>query len=518
MSSIEPNSSYHRRAFVLIGTVLGLRLLYAALFAVNPAGDEAYYWDWGRQLDYGYYSKPPFIAWLYSFVDWIGGGSLFAFRATAAVLGSLSLLILYRLVIDLFDTRIAWIALLLGITAPANSVLSFFLTIDAPLMLCWTAALFTFYRYATGKGGIPALIGLFVALGIGHLSKQMMMVFPVLAILFLALDKARRPLLRRTGLWITLIGSYLALLPPLLWNARNDWITFQHTRHHFEVVDEGGNVFVERAEDFLSFLATQLGVLGPAVGVILFSVCLVLLPSLRRVPGPQQFLLVFGALPLAGMLVLALRQGLQPNWAAVFYVSGMGLTAAWYGGLLNPKWPPRSWKMLFPIALAMNLVFVAFFYLGPFLFAFAGKPGHTADPNRRLLGHDLVALEVEKIRENQPDAEALFLVASGHRDITSHLAFALPDQPRVFQFSDRPGIRSQYDLWDNPSEAGLDGQDGLVLVPGGPSFPAALKKHFEEVEKVGEFEVSFGWDRTRKFTVFRGHSLRGWPVISEPNS
>ena len=81
--------SYQRRALLLVGVVLVLRLIYAALFAKNPIGDEAYYWDWSRQLDYGYYSKPPFIAWLYGFVDWIGQGSLFAIRATAAVLGTL---------------------------------------------------------------------------------------------------------------------------------------------------------------------------------------------------------------------------------------------------------------------------------------------------------------------------------------------------------------------------------------------------------------------------------------------
>lgn len=515
MSSLLTDTTYHRRATALIGLVLVFRLLYAAFFAVNPAGDEAYYWDWGRQLDYGYYSKPPFIAWLYSFVDWVGGGSLFSFRATAAVLGSVSLFLFYRLIIDLFDARVAWIALLLSVTAPANSVLSFFLTIDAPLVLCWTTALYAFQRYARGKGGIPTLVLLTIALGIGHLSKQMMMIFPVLAIFFLFLDKKTRLRLRKPGLWVALFASYLALLPPLIWNAQNDWITFQHTSHHFEVVDDGGNVFLERAEDFLSFLATQLGVLGPAVGVILFSVCLVLLPRLRRVNFSQRFLLVFGAVPLAGMLLLALRQGLQPNWPAVFYVSGMGLTAAWYGGLIRLNWPPRSWRKLFPIAIAMNLFFVVYFYAGPSLFALVGKQGHVADPNRRILGHDQVAAEVQEIRESQPDPEELFLVAAGHRDVTSYLAFCLPDQPRVFHLTDRPGINSQYDLWDNPSEAGFDGEDGLILIPNSSDFPAPLKKHFEEVEKLGEFEVSFGWDRSRKYSVFRGHSLSGWPEITE---
>jgi len=151
MDTAVSDATYFRRALLLIGAALLFRLVYAAVFAKNPAGDEAYYWDWGRQLDYGYYSKPPFIAWLYAFVDLIGGGSLFGIRATAAVLGTLSLLLLFRLAEALFDAPTAWYAVLLGLAAPANSVLSFFLTIDAPLVICWTTALWMFWRIVEGK-------------------------------------------------------------------------------------------------------------------------------------------------------------------------------------------------------------------------------------------------------------------------------------------------------------------------------------------------------------------------------
>ncbi|MDF1656918.1 MAG: glycosyltransferase family 39 protein [Verrucomicrobiales bacterium] len=518
MSSSVSDSLFHRRAIFLVAGVLIFRLIYSALFAINPVGDEAYYWDWGRKLDYGYYSKPPFIAWLYAFVDWIGGGSLFAFRAMAAVLGTLSVLVLYRLVFDLFDAKTAWVALLLGITAPANSALGFFLTIDAPLIMCWTLALFGFHRYISGKGSTGSLLLLFVALSIGHLSKQMMMIFPVLAIIFLSLHSETRPSLKRSGLWIALLGSYLSLIPPLVWNAQNGWITFKHTSHHFEVQKDDGNVVLERAVDFLTFIGTQLGVIGPAVGVCLLSICVCMLPQIRRSPRSYRFLLVFGAVPLAAMLLLALRQGLQPNWPAVFYVSGMGLTAAWYCGKIDLRWPPKSWRKLFPVAIAMNLIFVTHFYAGPHIFRSIGKEGHTVDPSRRLLGHDLVADGFQQFRDQLPESEEHFIVAIGHRDVVSHLAFCLPDQPFVYHFNSRPGINSQYDLWDNPSEAGLDGRDGIILAPSSASAPLALTEHFEEIEKLGDFEVSVRWNRIRSYSVFRGHSLQGWPEASDPSS
>lgn len=505
------NTDLTRRTLILIGGVLLFRLAYAALFPVSPAGDEAYYWDWGRQLDYGYYSKPPLIAWLYALVDWIGGGSLFAIRAAAAVLGAVSLFLVFRLASDLFDERTAWIALLLSIAAPANSVLSFFLTIDAPLLACWTLALWMLWRQVSGRGGALTLVVLFLAVGLGHLAKQMMMIFPALAVAFFALNRGSRDAMRSPALWAVLFGSYLSLAPPLLWNARNDWITFQHTGHHFESTSDGGNLLLERIEEFLTFLATQLGVIGPAAAVILFTVSLVALPRIRRAPAPVCFLLVFGAVPLALMLLLALRQTLQPNWPAVFYVSCMILAAAWYSGRLELPFPPAAWRRFLRSTVILSAALSVYFYAaGPFLAAI-GKPGHVADPNRRLLGYDRLAAEVEKIREREEGGHDLFVVTLGHRDLASQLAFGLPDQPRVYRWESYDRIVSQYELWNNPAEDGHLGTDAIIVVPNRKPLPKRFARGFSSVEKLDEFELSFGYDDARAFTVYRGKSLESWP-------
>lgn len=521
MSPSAHTLPHPRRVVLLVGVVLVLRLLYAAFFATNPAGDEAYYWDWSRQLDYGYYSKPPFIAWLYALVDWIGGGGLFAFRATAALLGTGSLLLLYPLAASLFGERTGWFAVLLGLAAPANAVLSFFLTIDAPLVVCWSTALWMLWRYLSGEGKMGSLVILFLALGIGHLCKQMMMVFPVLTLIFLVLHPETRTFLRRPALWLTLLGSYLSLLPPLLWNARHDWITFQHTSHHFEVKNEGGSMLLERLEDFLSFVGTQFGVLSPGTAFVLFCLCLTGMPLLRKADRPVRFLLCFGALPVVAMLLLALRQEMQPNWPAVFYLPGLILTAAWYDGQIRFALPPLSWRRLFPLTIAVGVLLTGYFYLAPIGFAVAGKAGHTADPNRRLLGHDLVAREFETLRRTVPGADEHFLVTLGHRDLTSQLAFALPDRPRVYRWESKDRISSQYEMWNNPYEDGFGGKDALILMPQVSTLPRRFADAFAEVEKIGEFTVRFGYDSERFFAVFRGRDLQSWPsgeTVGKPGS
>lgn len=509
MPLASSHRSYALRVVLLLTAVFVLRLLYAALFAVNPAGDEAYYWDWGRHLDYGYYSKPPLIAWLYALVDWIGGGSLFAIRATAALLGTLSLYLLFRLAESLFDARTGWIAVLLGLATPANSVLSFFLTIDAPLVFFWTIALWAFWSYVAKAGGRSALMALFLALALGHLCKQMMMIFPLLALIFLCITHETRPLLKRGALWLTLFASYLSLIPPLLWNARHDWITFQHTGHHFHVESGAPNVLMERVEDFFSFLGTQMGVLSPGTAFVLGSLCVLGIPRMRKADKAHRFLLVFAALPLAAMVLLAMRQEMQPNWAGVFYVSGLVLVAAWYSQLLTSPFPPVSWIRLLPATLATGFALVGYFYLASPLFSAFGNAGHKADPNRRLLGFEAYAAEFQKIQE-KADVPDAFLLVVGHRDLASLLAFGLPDQPFVFNIDLSPEINSQYEIWNLEHGESLIGRDALILLPKRKTLFPQVSEAFQSAEKLGDFTVSIRANKT-EFSVFLARDLKAWP-------
>ena len=60
---------------------------------------------------------------------------------------------------------------------------SVLMTIDPPLVLCWTAALLVFWNAVLDPGRRSRWIWLTFFLGLGHLSKQMMLVFPMLSIL-----------------------------------------------------------------------------------------------------------------------------------------------------------------------------------------------------------------------------------------------------------------------------------------------------------------------------------------------
>src|ERR1035437_520888 len=69
MPDASPSFTHRPAAlrFALALILLGLFLNILFLFNNCPfrlSDDEAHYWEWSRHLDYGYYSKPPGIAWL----------------------------------------------------------------------------------------------------------------------------------------------------------------------------------------------------------------------------------------------------------------------------------------------------------------------------------------------------------------------------------------------------------------------------------------------------------------------
>src|SRR5262245_11654533 len=95
---------------VILGTAAA-RVAY--LFLDCPLGlspDEAHYWHWSRNLDWGYYSKGPLVAWMIRggcelfgdlSVRWTGNEAA-AVRLPAVACGALLLAALYVLTVQVF--------------------------------------------------------------------------------------------------------------------------------------------------------------------------------------------------------------------------------------------------------------------------------------------------------------------------------------------------------------------------------------------------------------------------------
>jgi 4-amino-4-deoxy-L-arabinose transferase-like glycosyltransferase len=68
---------------VLSLTILRLGVLFGSPLDLYP--DEAQYWLWSRTLDFGYYSKPPMIAWAIWTTTALGGDAEAWIRLSAPI-------------------------------------------------------------------------------------------------------------------------------------------------------------------------------------------------------------------------------------------------------------------------------------------------------------------------------------------------------------------------------------------------------------------------------------------------
>lgn len=408
-----------------------IRLLWHFFEPIGMVGDETYYWLWGLQLDIGYYSKPPMVGWLYGLITTVFGSSTFIFKATSVLLGSGFLYFFYKTLALLTNNpSLALKALITFALTPFHLLITSFLTTDAPLLFAWMGANYLFARLLTAENPkLSDYAWLCLFLGLGHLSKQMMLIQIPLIILISYLY--RPALLRSPLIWIATLGSTIALLPPLIWNAQNAWITFQHTAHHFESAEWSILSFLER-------LLTLWGVLFIGLSPLLF---LLIFPTLNLFKHIKKnlalgFYLIFGVAGFIAISAMTLRQEINPNWPAVFIP---GLIAAIF--IQNSMYDWRAWfkKAMLPAGILTALIMASLLFLEPLL-----QP--LLVQRRTWLGYDQLA---HAIRDLAP--ESTQVIGHGKRFILSQLAFHGNYQTQVYQWNESGKIFNQFDFWGTPN-------------------------------------------------------------------
>lgn len=508
----DPKLTATRVITALVVLRLGYLVPFVARF--DLAGDESYYWDWGRRLDWGYFSKPPMIGWLMGLVGRLSGDSEWGIRFGALALGAVSLALLYKFAEKLFGPRTALVALLIAALTPANAALSLLLTIDAPLVLLWTAALLVFWTLTERPGRTSHWILLTVILGLGHLSKQMMLVFPPLMILHAALNPSARALLRRPAFWTCMGVSLLFLVPVLWWNARHDWVTLRHTSHHFDANPASG--ILDHLGTFGTFLGLQALAFSPVTWLLMIAAVFGGLWKWRVLDARERYLVLFSGPGLAAFAVLSFRQNVNPNWPAVYYVGAAVLAGAWLDRSALDVLPWRRMRSWRRPALLLGAATSLVVYLLPFAIPLAGLSGSGLDLTLRLRGWKEVGQQAGAFLAQVPRPENTFVLVVAHRDHASQLAFSMPQHPRVFRYVRRDVVESQYEVWPGPGEFVATHGDALLFLPvdGEGSvkrgIPASLQRQFETMEELGAICVPLGGRARKYYNVWLMRHLKFW--------
>jgi 4-amino-4-deoxy-L-arabinose transferase-like glycosyltransferase len=448
--------------------------------------DEAQYWSWSRHLAFGYFSKPPFIAWLIAGTTKLGGNAELFVRLGAPLLHAATGIVLCFLGRAMFSARVGFVAAVLYATLPGVSFSGLVISTDAPLLFFWALGLLSAWHLMKTPGWLwAARLG--VALGLGVLSKYAMAYFVVGLAVYLAFGWRDRVVgLGRYLGGAAVIGAVI-LAPNVVWNAVHGWATVGHTAANANW-REGGLHLRETAE----FAAAQFGVFGP----VLFVALLLRLALLRRQPPDdrERFLLAF-AIPV--LVLMVLQSGLSrahANWAAVSYVSATVLLAAWFDRL------GRAW----PVYLALGTQIAAF---ALFTLAFAGALAtplpKSVDILHQMRGWRSLADMVWRKMGGMPPGTS---VAADDREVMAELDFYMRGRPFPLVMATGSGAPgNQYEL-ENAVTA--DTGAHALLVARYPDRHDILDR-FDHHEMVEAWTIGAGQGRFRRYYVYDVTGFKG---------
>jgi 4-amino-4-deoxy-L-arabinose transferase-like glycosyltransferase len=168
---------------LLILFLLGYRLLLLAMYPLNLQFDEAQYWLWSQSLAWGYFSKPPMIAWFLSGYQWLFGEQAWILKSMSTWLYVVTTLGVYGIANTLFCREVALYSALLFLTMPGVSLGSMIVSTDACLILFWALTVWMVSKASFEKWSVGWLLGGFFA-GLGLLSKYTMLLLLPSCILY----------------------------------------------------------------------------------------------------------------------------------------------------------------------------------------------------------------------------------------------------------------------------------------------------------------------------------------------
>ena len=368
---------------LLLATLTVFRIIGLVISPLNLHGDEAQYWSWSRSLDWGYFSKPPMIAWLIATTTAMFGNAEWAVRLSTPLIHPLTAYVIFRTGRFLYNARTGFWAAILYFLMPAVWLSSGIVSTDVALLLFWALALNAWTHLRESKDLIWAIL-LGLAIGLGMLSKYAMLFFLPALIVCIFIDvKTRKALLSSRGLAVIIVAAGL-MLPNLAWNAANDFATVGHTAANANI-----NGIPFHPLELLEFWAVQFGVFGPVTMALLIAALLA--AKSGKLEKKSLLLSLFIISPLLVISLEALLSRANANWAVTAYV-GASLLVAHYG--LSAK------ERLTKRALVVNIMLGIFITLAGLIPALPDALGQ-ANAFKRMRGWPETAQTIAQIIEKK---------------------------------------------------------------------------------------------------------------------
>lgn len=427
-----------KELYILLAILITKSMAMIALINSGPIGlgpDEAQYWTWAKNIDWGYYSKPPGIAWEIWLGTFLLGNNPLGVRIMPVIIGFLLPLILYRAARNCdISPRNAMYAAVAFALAPLGLLSSLFAITDGGMLLFWTAAL-AFLLFHIHNNTTPSYLLAGLLVGCGALFK-----WP--CYLFWPLIIAAWPLCRSLISPKILAGiaiSLLALLPSIYWNISHDWATFRHVSS--TVTGGHGRSDAIFAGNPLEYIGSQAAIISPILFILMLIGIISSFLRWKELPNTIRVCCLVTSVLFVGGFLLSLFMKIQGNWAIAAYPSGF-IVMGWE--LTQRSQTYRNWMVGGMIlSVALTAATIAIPTIQSHGISQSAKIPYKINPFRHNIGWENIS-EVLITAGYNPRTDNL--VADKYQTV-SILSFYGPQQKRAFFFN-LSGIRkNQFSYW-----------------------------------------------------------------------
>jgi len=513
-----PNSERHwlRLGYLLTFVLLVASWVYLASGTVQLSQDEAYQWVWSKHLALSYYSKPPGIALIQFAGTALFGDNEFGVRFFSPLFAAILSVMVLRFFTREISARAGFWLLLIIIATPLLALGTVLMTIDPPLVLCWTWAMIAGWRAVQPDGKTRHWLAVGLAMGLGFLCKYSVLYQLVCWAMFFALWRPVRAQLRKPGPWLALLILLVCTLPVILWNWQHGWITVRH------VANDAGlqSQWHPTLRYFWDFTFQEFALLNP---IFLMGALLAMIGfwKSRRERPLWLYLFCMGAPVFWGHWFFSFHSRVLPNWIAPAVIPMFCLMVAYWDDRRRVARP------FLAVGLALGFFAFAILHQSKLIGKITGEmPPGSKDPTRRVQAWKQEAALVETEREKLQQAGQPAFIICSHYGITGLYSFYIPQakaaiksgEPLVYVMdSDTP--QNQFYFWPEYNYLNhRQGQNAILVsevdpyplehdwfwkwlkhqpiqygkIPPPPPVPAKLLQQFASVTDLGERDIELG--------------------------
>ena len=459
---MKPQNKISKQTYFILGFLLIwaiLNLLSAAFTGL--AHDEAYYWMYSKNLDWGFYDHPPAVALMIK-AGYFLFENTFGLRLVNVFTGCISLFLLWKICSKYGEDFLLFVSLISGIII--FHAYGFIVVPDGPLL---ASSIFYFWALDKYLNSDKIKYILILALSIALMLYSKYHGFLILLFTIIAAPK----LLTKKSFWLVTLCSIILFLPHIIWQVKNSYPSLQ-----YHLMGRGN-----RAYDISFSLNYILGILlisGPLIGFILWYAFYKV-----HITSKWERILKYNVLGVVVFFFFSsFHSKIEPNWNIPVVIPLLILSYKY----LKEKFILRKW-----IVVLGGITFVIGLFLRVYLandVIFNEVSTHLKFRNE-FHNWDTWAREIAGKAQSRP---VVFLNSFQN---TSKYIFYTNNSAHSYN-----GVnyrKNQFDLWD--TEAKIQGKDVLIVsgreLPNFYPFETALGdfyiselKNFRSYSKV-EIEV-----------------------------